>query len=172
MKPVRLLSLLADQKMKAFASAEYAAKSWSKKRRIIVKAERLKTKDNPRFLVTNLDGDAGELYLMYCLRGDRRENRIKDLMSGCFADRLSCHKYTANFFRLMMHSMAYLLLHKLREACNSTPFAKMEIQTLRLKLLKVAARVTESCRRIRFQLSSAYPYKNILEAVHAKLVMA
>ncbi len=173
MTPVRFLSLLSDQKMTAFAWGEYAASSWSKKRSIVVKAERLKGKDNPRFLITTLDGNPEDLYRkLYCLRADRSENRIKDLMTGCYADRLSCHGYTANFFRLIQHSIAYLLMHRLRKACKTTPLEKAEIQTLRLKLLKVGARVIESCRRIRFQLSSVYPYKNILEAVHAKLVLA
>ena len=171
MKPMRLLAFLFDRKSICFAEVEYQAESWSHPRRVIVKAERLRSKDNPRFLVTNLPGDPTELYRsFYCQRGEASENRIKDVMSGCFADRLSCHSYRANFFRLLLHAAAYTLMHHLRKMAAGTVLERTEIDTIRLKLLKVGARVSETCRKIWFHLSSSYPDKALWVEMHRRLV--
>ena len=173
MKPVRLVAALSEHKACAFGWGEYAAASWSKTRDVVVKAERLIGKDNPRFLVTTLDGDAEKIYReIYCLRADRSENRIKDLMNGCKADRLSCHRFTANFFRLILHSAAYQLLHHLRQALNGTPLAKAEIQTIRLKALKIGGRIRQTCRRVWLHLATGCPYQDIWEHLYRTLVEA
>ena len=172
MAPVRGLSFLFEQKVTAFAEGEYRAESWTKVRRVIVKAERLEGKDNPRFLVTNLAGDPATLYRdLYCQRAEASENRIKDLLSGCQATRLSCHRFVANFFRLILHSAAYALLHHLRRLLEGTVLARIEIQTLRLKLLKLGARVVQTARHIWLHLASAFPLQLIWEQVIRKLVV-
>ena len=175
MTPVRGLALLCDTKMTAFAEGEYQAESWAKARRVIVKAERLEGKDNPRFLVTNLDSREGApeaLYRgLYCQRAEASENRIKDLMNGCQAGRLSCHRFAANFFRLILHAAAYILLHDLRQHLAGTGLAKAEIQTIRLKLLKLGARVVQTARHIWLHMASAFPLQDLWEHLHRKLVL-
>ena len=176
MTAVRGLALLCDAKMTAFAEGEYQAESWTRPRRVIVKAERLEGKDNPRFLVTNLDPREGApeaLYRdLYCQRAEASENRIKDLMNGCQANRLSCHRFVANFFRLILHAAAYLLLHHLRKALAGTVLATAQIATIRLKLLKLGARVVQTARHIWLHLASAFPLQAVWEHLHRKLVLA
>ena len=173
MKPARLLSFLADRKMTAFAWGEYQAEGWDRARKVVVKAERLLGKDNPRFLVTTLEGDPGWIYRkLYCIRGESSENRIKDLMNGCRADRLSCHRFTGNFFRLILHSAAYILLHQLRRELEAGDVDRMEITTLRLKVLKVGGRIRRTCRKIWVHLASGYPYRQLWEVLHQRLVLA
>jgi hypothetical protein len=173
-QPLRLLSFLAERKLTAFAEGDYQAESWSRSRRVIVKAERLLDKDNPRFLVTNRDGDEQPetLYRLYCQRGEASENRIKDLLTGCRADRLSCHRFLANFFRLVLHAAAYLLLHHLRQILTEAGSARLEIATLRLHLLKLGARVCETARHIWFHLASGFPFQAAWERLHHDLVLA
>lgn len=172
MKPVRLLSLLSESKMTAFSWGEYRAGSWSRARKVVVKAERLLGKDNPRFLITTLDGNPGWIYReLYCLRADRSENRIKDLMNGCKADRLSCRRFASNFFRLILHSAAYILLHQLRRELEAADVGRMEITTLRLRVLKVGGRIRQTCRKIWVHLATSYPYQQLWEVLHRRLVL-
>ena len=153
-----------------FRSIRYAAKTWDTKRRVIVKAEWLTQGPNNRFVVTNLPGDAEDLYdLLYCQRGEM-ENRIKEQQLGLFADRTSCHAFEANQFRLLLSSAAYVLMEALRRlALKGTELARAQVQTIRLKLFKIAARVRQSVRRVVFHLATGSPYRTLLAKIPARL---
>ena len=137
------------EKQRVFAQFTYAAGTWDQERRVIVKAEHLKQGSNTRFIVTNLSGDSQELYDdLYCQRGDM-ENRIKEQQLYLFADRTSCHEFLSNQFRLMLSSAAYVLVETLRRVgLQGTELACAQVSTIRLKLLKIGARVCYSVRRI------------------------
>lgn len=146
------------EKARLFGEFAYAAESWSHARRVIVKAEVTAKGENPRFVVTSRsDGSPEALYRFYAQRGDP-ENRIKELKDGLKADRLSCHSFWANQFRLLLHGAAYVLMQAMRSALAGTELACAQVETLRLRLLKVGARVVESARRVWVHLPSAYPW--------------
>ncbi len=88
-----------------------------------------------------------------------------------FADRTSCHDFLANQFRLLLSSFAYVLIHELRETdLKGTDMEKAQVSRIRLVLLKIAARVTVSVRRIVFHLSSSYPYQHLFRSVAATVI--
>ena len=148
------------EKTKRFAWLEYGARSWDRRRRVIAKAERLPKGRNPRFVVTTLEGDPQQLYEeVYCQRGDM-ENRIKEQQLMLFADRTSCRAMLANQFRLILSGLAYTLLDGLRRlALRGTKFAAAQCDTLRVKLIKVAARVRVTARRVVFHWASSCPFE-------------
>ena len=158
------------QKQRHFHEFGYAAKTWDRKRRIIVKAERLLQGPNCRFVVTNLPEPPRQIYDgRYTARGDM-ENRIKEQQLELFADRTSCHGFAANQFRLLLASAAYILLEYLRRVVLAgTELSRAQAGTIRLKLLKVAARVVTSVRRVVFHLSSSYPYQALFRLLVARL---
>jgi hypothetical protein len=153
-----------------FGSFSYAAAKWDRKRKVIIKAEHTAKGTNPRFVVTNVPGEAQDLYEDdYCQRGEM-ENRIKEQQLDLFADRTSCHRFLANQFRLLLSSAAYVLVQALRRiALQGTELATSQVGTIRLKLFKVAARVVLSARRVVFHLASGYPYQELFTAVFARL---
>jgi Transposase DDE domain group 1 len=135
--------------------------SWSRRRRVIAKAEWTGGEANPRFIVTSLkraEGGARQLYEdIYCARGDM-ENRIKECQLDLYADRTSAATMRANQLRLWFASMAYVLLCALRRiGLADTAFADATCGTIRLKLLKIGALVRISIRRIKFAMASACP---------------
>ena len=137
-------------------------KSWSRKRRVVGKAEYLSKGANPRFVVTNLSprkAAARRLYeKLYCARGEM-ETRIKEQQLDLFADRTSAHTMRANQLRLYFSSFAYVLMHALRRlGTDGTQFARAQCATLRLKLFKLGARVKITARRVWLSFSQAYPY--------------
>jgi hypothetical protein len=144
--------------------------SWSRSRRVIGKAERLGDKDNPRFIVTNLERKGEELYeRVYCARGEM-ENRIKEQQQNLFADRLSSAEFGANQLRLWLSAFAYQLVERLRAyALKGTELAQATAGTIRLKLFKLAARVEVSVRRVRVRLSEASPSRALFAHVWARL---
>ena len=151
-------------------------KSWSRRRRVIGKAEWTQDKSNPRFIVTSLtaeDGDGRKLYeQVYCARGEM-ENRIKECQLDLFAGRTSTATMKANQLRLWFASMAYVLVDSLRRrALATTDLADATCGTIRLKLLKIGARVTISVRRIRFAMASGCPYKAVFVTAHSALSTA
>ena len=154
------------EKQQVFRFIRYGAQTWDRKRRVIVKAERMIQGPNFRFVVTSLPGDPKVLYKdLYCQRGEM-ENRIKEQQRGLFADRTSCHAFLANQFRLLLSSAAYVLMDAIRRlGLCGTELARAQVQTIRLKLFKIAACVKTSVRRVVFHLSSSYPYRSIL--IHA-----
>jgi hypothetical protein len=146
---------------RVFAAFDYRThKSWSRSRRVIAKAESIPDKNNPRFLVTSLTaGEPRSLYEdLYCARGEM-ENRIKEQLC-LFSDRLSTETMRANQLRLYFSAMAYTLLEALRRlALHGTEWAHAQVDTLRLRLLKIAAHVQISTRRICLRYTGAYPWK-------------
>jgi hypothetical protein len=154
------------EKQRVFGEVRYAAESWDRPRRVIVKAEHTDRGSNPRFVVTNLEREPQPLYdEIYCARGEM-ENRIKEQQLGLFSDRTSCHDWWANQFRLLLSSCAYVLLEAVRRlGLAGTELARAQAGTIRLKLLKVGAVVLRNTRRVRLLLSSSYPYQNIFAQV-------
>jgi hypothetical protein len=155
-----------------FSEFDYRThRSWSRARRVVAKAEYLDKGENPRFVVTSLAAEqwaAQDLYeKFYCARGEM-ENRIKEQMC-LFADRLSTDETKGNQLRLYFSALAYTLMEALRRlALKGTEWAQAQVDTIRLKLLKVGAIVRISARRIRLQMSSAYPWKHLYaHAFHA-----
>lgn len=146
---------------------EYAAGSWPHKRRVIVKAEHTAMGSNPRFVVTSLeDIEPLFIYDAYCQRG-QCENRIKDFKNALSADRLSCSSFVANWVRLLLHAAAYRLMFALRRqaAAVSPELGRQQFDTLRLRVLKVAALVKQSVRRVLVQLPRAYPWAETFRAL-------
>jgi Transposase DDE domain group 1 len=151
-------------------------KSWSRKRRVIAKAEWTQGEANPRFIVTSLtvaDGDGRGLYEdVYCARGVM-ENRIKECQMDMFADRTSTGTMKANQLRLWFASMAYVLLDSLRRrALQATDLANATCGTIRRKLFKIGALVTISVRRIKLAMASGCPYKAVFATAHRALCAA
>ena len=97
------------------------------------------------------------------------ENRIKEQQLDLFADRTSCHSWWANQFRLLLSSLAYILLEQIRVNLVGTELARAQAGTIRLKLLKIGAVILRNSRRIRFLLSSAYPYKLLFQKIAERL---
>lgn len=157
-------------KQKLFSQTFYAAKTWSKERRVIVKAEHAELGENTRYIVTSLEGESQHLYeKIYCARGEM-ENRIKEQQLDMFADRTSCHHWWPNQFRLLLSSVAYVLLESLRRLeLKTTELAKAQVGTIRLKLLKIGAVVIRNTRRIKLLLSSHYPYQDLFAKVVQQL---
>lgn len=158
-------------KQRHFHEVPYAAQTWDRERRVIVKAEVLSRGPNVRFVVTNLTDSPQRIYDgIYTQRGDM-ENRIKEQQLGLFADRTSCHAFAANQYRLLLASAAYVLIDHLRRVgLQGTELAKAQVTTIRLKLFKIAARVRVSVRRVVLHLSSSYPYQALLARLIARLV--
>jgi hypothetical protein len=153
---------ISKEKQRLFSEISYAAYTWDRERRILVKAEHSHQGSNPRYVVTNLSGDPQKLYdEVYCARGDM-ENRIKEQQLCLFSDRTSCTKWWANQFRVMLSSLAYVLLQTLRSfALKGTILAHAQCNTIRLKLLKIGAVILCNTRRIIFHFSSAYPCQEL-----------
>ena len=151
-----------EVKQREFADLRYGARTWNTERRVIARLEHTDKGDNPRYIVTDLEGEAVALYeQLYCARGEM-ENRIKEAQLGLFADRTSCHYFIANQFRLLLSSFAYILIERLRAlGLNGTDFARLQATTLRTKLLKIGAVILLNTRRVRVLLSSAFPYQDI-----------
>jgi hypothetical protein len=160
------------RKQRRFHEIRYAAASWDRERRVVVKAEHLLQGSNTRFVVTSLAGRRpAQIYDgLYTARGDM-ENRIKEQQLHLFADRTSCHRFVANQFRLLLASAAYVLVdHLRRTALKDTELACAQVDTIRLKLFKVAARVRTSVRRVVLHFSSGYPYQRLFRLIVARLV--
>ena len=162
-----------SMKQRLFGNISYAAQTWDRERRVIVKAEHTEQGSNPRYVLTNLEGDAQKLYdEVYCARGEM-ENRIKEQQLDLFADRTSCTKWWANQFRLMLSSLAYLLLEAIRRlGLKGTELAQAQCGTIRLKLLKIGAVMLRNSRRVYFHLSSACPYQALFFRVARRLSTA
>ena len=157
-------------KQREIGEFAYAAQSWAKERRVITRLEYGQQGNNPRYVVTNLAGDAKELYDgLYCQRGEA-ENRIKEAQVGLFATRTSCHVFQSNQLRMLLAALGYVLIERLRAlALQGTKLATAQVDTLRIKLLKVAAVVTRNTRRIRLYLASHWPSADIFAHAMSQL---
>jgi hypothetical protein len=183
----RLVAAIADEAERArkefeetthpareFADLSYQTlKTWSRERRVVAKAEHMTKGPNPRFVVTSLSAqerEARPLYEQdYCGRGEM-ENRIKEQQLHLFADRTSARTMRANQIRLFCSSIAYILLESLRRlGLAGTGLAEAECQTIRLKLLKIAALVRVTVRKVWVRMSSGCPHAEVFRRVHANL---
>lgn len=145
--------------LRGYAETRYGAKSWKVERRVCARIEATTMGLDIRFVVTNLgEGSAEHIYnVIYCARG-QAENLIKMHKSQLASDRTSCRSPIANQVRLILHTAAYWLMLTLRDAVPATDcLRKAEFATLRLRLLKLGARVTETASRIRIAFAAAYP---------------
>ena len=157
-------------KQRDFMSFQYAAGTWKRSRRVIARLEYGAKGEDQRYIVTNLMGMAGRIYEdLYCQRGNM-ENHIKSVQRDLFSDRTSCHDFIANQFRLLMSSLAYILLERLSAlALNDTVLANSSLGTIRLTLLKIGAVVVRNTRRIRIFLSSAHRCQQLFKRVVQRL---
>jgi hypothetical protein len=146
----------AGAKVRLLGETTYQADSWPQPRRVLMKAEVLPKGPNTRFVVTTRPDPPEALYAWYTARG-ASENWIKDLKAGCFADRLSCHRFWANQFRLLLHAAAYWLLDTLRRWLRRAGAAPMTLETLRLRLIKIGGWVRERLDRVRLRLATSHP---------------
>lgn len=148
----RVQSKATGETATGFGETRYAAKSWGRKRRVIMKAEVVRLagrdpRDNPRFVVTNLPQSPRRVYEIYRERGDV-ENRLEELHYGLGFDRTSCTRFWANAFRVLLTAAAYVLLQALRE-----------------RLFTLGTRVQVSARRIVLHLPSAFPWLALWQSV-------
>jgi Transposase DDE domain group 1 len=162
------------QPARIFVEFEYETLkgTWSKKRRVVAKAEHINGKSNPRFIVTSLDSERWEkqkLYEeLYCARGDM-ENRIKEQFV-LFADRVSASTMRANQQRIYLSVIAYTLLNGLRRlGLQTTTMATAQVGTIRLKLLKIGALIQVTVRKVWVRLASSYPYQALFSQVLQQL---
>jgi len=156
------LSKLSGRTEHVYGETGYAARSWSQRRRVIIKAEVVRLpgrepKCNPRFVVTNLSAPPATVYASYCQRGDV-ENRLKELHDGLALGRTSCSRFWANQFRVLLTATAYVLLQELRRQAQGTSCATAQVSTLRERLLKVAVWVERSVRRLVLHLPQCAPW--------------
>jgi Transposase DDE domain group 1 len=145
---------------------------WDRERRVVAKAEHIDGKENPRFVVTSLAGEAWAaqaLYeQLYCARGDM-ENRIKEQFS-LFADRVSTETMRANQMRLYLSTMAYILVSGLRRVgLKGTELAEAQVSTIRIKLLKIGAQIRVTVRKVWVSMASSYPWQELYGQVWANL---
>jgi len=164
--------LKTGEKSTHFGEFTYSADTWRRERRTIAKAEHCSKGRNLRCVVTNLEGEPEDLYKeVYCARGDM-ENRIKEQQLALFADRTSCSKWWPNQFRLLLSSMAFILVETIRRlGLAGTKLATAQAGTIRVKLFKVGAVVIRNTRRIRLHLSSFYPNADLFMLVARRLAL-
>lgn len=159
LEQARLQYIQTQQKARWFDDVYYAAATWGYPRRLVMKAEWLPQGPNPRFVLTNLDLPPQELYdTFYSQRGSESEHRIKELKLGIKADRLSCSTFIANQFRLLLAPAAYILMLTIRQAATGTQLASAQVERLRSLLIKGAAKVTVSVRRVLVELAAYCPF--------------
>lgn len=151
-----------------FGAFRYQAKSWDREERVIVKAEVTQGKMNPRSVVTSGQEEPEQEYHISCARGDR-ENRIKELKCDMASGRTSCHRFLANQYRVLVHSAAYLLMQVIQQALTGTAWAAKQVGPLRTRLLKIGARVVESCRRVLVHLPTSCPVQALWGHLHQQL---
>jgi hypothetical protein len=160
-------------KLRGFTETRYAAASWTTERRVIARFEATTLGFDARYIVTSLTGDAQHLYeKVYCERG-QAENLIKMHKVQLASDRTSCQSAIANQVRLVLHTGAYWLMLALRNAIPAThELARAEFDTLRIRLLKIGARIIETASRIRIHLASACPDASLFRLIAGRLAAA
>jgi len=158
----RMRSKASGETEALFGETRYAARTWRRTRRIVMKAEVVRhpgrdPKNNPRFVITNLADPPEAVYQIYRERGDM-ENRLKELHHGLEMDRTSCPRFLANQLRVLLTAAAYILFQTLQAYAQGTTCADAQVSTLRERLLKLAAWVQRSVRRIVLHLPTTYPW--------------
>jgi hypothetical protein len=161
----RQLAAARGETAHVYTECRYAAQTWERERRVIIKAEVTvhpgrDPKDNPRFVVTNLKRSPQRVYeRVYCARGEI-ENRLKELLLGLQIDRTSCSRFLANQLRVLLTAAAYVLLQELRLKAAHTTWARAQVSTLREQVLKLGAQVVVSVRRLVLHLPAAFPFRD------------
>ncbi len=156
---------LDGQKVRLVSDTPYEAGSWGRPRRVVYKAEVLEKGTNTRFVVTSRRTDEPKrLYDWYVRRGEV-EGWIKDFKRGLKADRLSCCRFWANQFRLLLHAAAYWLLDELRRRLTATGVRRTQLDTLRLLVVKVGVRVRQLLTKVRLHLASGHPGQRLWYAL-------
>ena len=172
----RVLFRTTGQATPVFGDTRYAAKSWERKRRVIMKAEVVQypgraPRDNPRFVVSNLACTPEAVYAVYRQRGDV-ENRYKELKDSLGLGRTSCPRFLANQVRVLLTATAYMLFQTLQQHAQGTACARAQVATLRERLIKLAVWITRSARRIVLHLPRACPWlepwRQVARAVGAR----
>jgi hypothetical protein len=153
-----------EEKVRLISEGSYRAESWEKERRVIYKAEVMTQGTNTRFVVTSRTDEPKALYDWYVGRGES-ENWIKDLKVAIKADRLGCHRFMANQFRLLLHAAAYWLMDTLRRKLMIAGIRRMQLDTLRLSLIKIGGRVRELLTRVKLHLASGHPAQRLWQAL-------
>lgn len=164
---VALRSEREKQPVKMFTETDYKAKSWPKRRRVIAKIEYNFLGPNTRFIITNLEHwNRRFIYqTIYCGRG-AMELMIKEHKNHLLSDRTSCTSFSANQFRLFLHSAAYVLFHTFRTIhLKGTEWASAQFDTIRCKIIKIGARIIQRTRKIRIHLPTSFPWKGELEKI-------
>jgi len=151
------------QPQRFFSSFPHRAQRWFHQRRVCYKAEHTETGTNLRFLVTNLEGRSGSIFRFYNDRGEC-ENRIEEFKNGFDADRLSCHRFRANAFRLLLHGFAYNLVNLFRLQLPVS-LRSAQIETLRTQLFKIGARIRQTARCVHVHLASGWPFQSLFQTV-------
>lgn len=169
-KAVKHLYLDEGKKHQHFMRFTYGAKSWHKEQQCYSKIESTGLGMNVRHFISNIEEkDVRELYFgFYVQRGEASENRIKEVKNMCFSDRLSNHGYWANFFRLFMSSLAYEMFLLIKQRIRKSSFEKAkkwQISSIRTYLLKVGATIKITKKRIYYQLSKAFVYKDLFREI-------
>jgi len=155
-------------KVRLVGEGRYRADSWDRERRVVFKTEVLPKGPNVRFVVTSrTEEEPLALYDWYVERGEA-EGWVKDLKNACQADRLSCMRFWANQFRLLLHAAAYWLLDTLRRWLVRGGSARRQLDTLRLDLLKVGGRVYQWASQVRLRLASSHPGQALWELLAAR----
>lgn len=165
MAEARALSEVSDQTAHVYLETAYAAGTWARERRVVIKAEVVRLpgrtpRDNPRFVITTLRQSPRFVYeQVYCARGDI-ENRIKELHDGLQIDRTSCCRFWANQLRVLLTAAAYVLMQELRLRAARTACARAQVTTLRERLLKLGVHVVRSVRRVVLHLPMSTPFRD------------
>jgi DDE family transposase len=154
----------AGTKVRLLSEAPYRALSWERPRRVIYKAEVLEKGTNRRFVVTTKTEEPKTLYDWYIKRGEA-EGWIKDFKLHLKAERLSCHRFLANQFRLLLHAVAYWLMDALRRKLVTAGVGRMQLDTLRIWLIKIGGRVRQLATKVRLHLASGHPGQRLWEAL-------
>jgi hypothetical protein len=155
----------AKEKVRLVSDASYQAGTWERARRVIYKAEVLEKGTNTRFVVSSRsDEPPQKLYNWYVRRGEA-EGWIKDFKVALKADRLSCHRFWANQFRLLLHAAAYWLLDALRRKLVATGVRRMQLDTLRIWLIKIGGRVRQLLTKVKLHLASGHPGQRLWNAL-------
>lgn len=167
---VKTLYCSAKQKHQHFIKFPYKAGSWNKEEQCFAKIESTGKGMNVRYIISNLkEKNPRKAYFdIYVRRGETSENRIKEVKNMCFSDRLSNHQFWANFFRLFLSSLTYeffLLIKAKIKNTNHTIAHQWDINTIRVRLLKIGACIKKTIRRVYYQLSKSFVYQELFKAL-------
>ena len=167
MEQAAALAEQTEKPVRLFTRFDYQADSWSRPRQIIYKAGITQGKANPRFVVTNIRNRTPRFLYekVYCARG-RSEGFIKNHKTFLNSDRTSCHRFSANQFRLFLHSAAYVLVHAIKHiGMRGTQWTTSNFDTIQLRVLKIGARVREQTTTVRFHFPTSYPLKDLMRLI-------